>query len=640
MNLRKLKAAALLFATIFTTELFCAELPVAISSPDKSYTLEVAESNGVLKYSVEWNGIQVMAPSNLGLTLECGVQIAENAKLGSVTTKSNDTTWTPVYGEKNSYRDNYNESCVEFTTGDIKWALYLRAYNEGVAFRYEFRSPEKILIDSEQTQFVMDRETNVWVSQRAQSSIIKRTIVDLVPADTLERPLLAEMAKRCFVAIGEAKLVNFPRMKFITASGFKRVQALQASLESAGEGNATAVLEGSNNSTPWRYIMAGASAPEILQNNYLILNLNDENQIEDTSWIKPGKILREVTLTTNGAISCIDFAKRHNLQYIMFDAGWYGSEHSMKSDATTVTLDPKRSKGPLDMQYVLDYGKENGVGVVLYVNRRALEQQQDDLFPLFQKWGVAGIKYGFVNVGTQYWTNWLHESIKKSAQYKMLVDVHDEYRPTGWSRTYPNFLTQEGIRGDEESSPNDMVINTIFTRMIAGAADQTNCYHADRVEATMGSRTSQMAKMVCVYSPFQSIYWYDRPANSTLDAIGAAGVKSTIAENGETQFYAAVPTVWDETIIQEGYPGEFVRMARRSGNDWFVGALTGGSSRTFDIAFDFLKKGESYEATIYSDNVVDGEKVVEIRTISVDSNSKMEFKVASANGLAMIIREK
>ncbi|WFO18201.1 glycoside hydrolase family 97 catalytic domain-containing protein [Cellulophaga baltica 4] len=201
------------------------------------------------------------------------------------------------------------------------------------------------------------------------------------------------------------------------------------------------------------------------------------------------------------------------MQYIMFDAGWYGDEMKNSSDAMTVTLDPKRSKGPLDMEAVTAYGREKGIGLILYINRRALEKQIDEVLPLLKKWGVAGIKYGFVRVGDQDATAWLHEAVKKAAEYEMIIDVHDEYRPTGFSRTYPNFLTQEGIRGDEETVPNAHTLVSMFTRTLAGASDNTVCYYNSRVDE-MGSHASQLAKTVCIFSPLQFLYWYDKPAAS------------------------------------------------------------------------------------------------------------------------------
>ena len=226
--------------------------------------------------------------------------------------------------------------------------------------------------------------------------------------------------------------------------------------------------------SPWRYVMVGNNPGEIVQNNYFMLNLNEPNQLENMNWIKPGNVIREVTLTTQGGLACVDFAAANGIKYVEYDAGWYGPENEEKSDATTVTVDPARSKGELDLHKVIDYANSKGVGIILYVNMKALKNQLDEILPLYKKWGVKGLKFGFVDVGDQYSTSWLHHAVRMAAKYELMVDIHDEYRPTGYSRTYPNLITQEGIRGDEESPSLQQTVYTFFSRMICGAGDYTN----------------------------------------------------------------------------------------------------------------------------------------------------------------------
>jgi alpha-glucosidase len=255
-----------------------------------------------------------------------------------------------------------------------------------------------------------------------------------------ERPLVIEIDTNLTIALGEASLIDYARMKFEpdSASGF----CIRSRL--GGE-----VIKSLPFQSPWRVVMVGKDAGDLLEKNYFLLNLNKPCEIEDVSWIRPGKVLREVTLTTEGGKAAIDFVAAHNMQYVEFDAGWYGPENNENSDPTKPVLDPARSKGPFDLNEIIDYAESKNIKVLLYVNRKALEKKLDDILPLFKNWGVAGIKFGFVQVGTQQVTSWMHNAIKKAASYRMVVDVHDEYRPTGFSRTYPNFLTQEGIRGDE-----------------------------------------------------------------------------------------------------------------------------------------------------------------------------------------------
>jgi alpha-glucosidase len=255
-----------------------------------------------------------------------------------------------------------------------------------------------------------------------------------------ERPLVIEVGDGAFAAVAEAGLVEYARMRL--SPDPRQAHSLVSSL--ASEVRAAGLL-----TTPWRVIMLGRTPGQLLEQNYLIMNLNEPCAMEDTSWIRPGKVIREVTLTTTGGMACVDFAAEHNLQYVEFDAGWYGHEYSDQSDARTISVDPKRSKGPLDLHAVIEYAKQRDIGIIVYVNRRALERQLDEILPLYEKWGIKGVKYGFVQVGPQKWTAWLHEAVRKAADHHLMVDVHDEYRPTGYSRTYPNLMTQEGIAGDE-----------------------------------------------------------------------------------------------------------------------------------------------------------------------------------------------
>jgi alpha-glucosidase len=323
-------------------------------------------------------------------------------------------------------------------------------------------------------------------------------------------------------------------------------------------------------------------------------------------------------------MSCIDFAVKHNLQFVEFDAGWYGNEHEKTSDATTITLDPKRSKGPFDLHEIIRYGNEKNIGVILYVNRLAMLKQLDDILPLYEKWGVKGVKYGFVGVGSQYWTVLLHDAIRKAAAHHLMVDVHDEYRPTGYERTYPNFMTCEGIRGDEESPSNEHTLKTMFTRSIAGAADNTVCYYAPRVTEKMGGYASQLAKTVCIYSPWQFLYWYDTPG--------------IIGDEPELAFFDNVPTVWDEKIVIEGEIGKYGTIARRSGNEWYIGSINGGEQHKVTISLNFLKRGKRYVATVYSDDPnVDTRTHVKVDTITINRKSELIYNLKPNTGFAVRI---
>ena len=300
-----------------------------------------------------------------------------------------------------------------------------------------------------------------------------------------------------------------------------------------------------------------------------------------TSWIKPGKAFRVCRLDMKTCMEGVDFCVDRGLQYIELDAGWYGPEMKMSSSALKV-LETR----DIDMPKLCQYAKSKGIGVWVYVNQRALYQELDQLLPLYEKWGISGIKFGFVQIGSQEWTTWLHNAVKKCADHHIMVDIHDEYRPTGWSRTYPNLMTQEGIGGNEEMP--DAEHNTIlpFTRFLCGPADYTPCYFNGRVKNT---KAHQLAMPVVYYSPITFLYWYDLP--------------NVYKGEKELDFWKYCPTVWDESKALQGEIGEYIVQARRSGNDWFVGAMTGLQARDITLnTADFLQKGKKYRVEIYNDD--------------------------------------
>ncbi len=553
--------------------------------------------------------------------------------IGTAYTSQNET-WQPVFGERKEIVDKYNKLMLTVTAEnnpETEMDIEFRLYDEGLAFRYLFRGKAfaDLVMQKESTTFSFDGDAETWVTHMSQGHLSKTTMNAI--ENTVERPLVIKQNDSSFLALGEAALVNYARAKF------KRHERYPNTLEVALDGEVN--LEAAGFVSPWRYVMVAGSPGELLEHNYFVPNLNEPNKLDDVSWIKPGKVIREVTLTTQGGKACVDFAVKHNLQYVEFDAGWYGHEYEDAADATTITVDPKRSPGPLDLHHVIAYAKERGIGIILYVNRRAMEKQLDEILPLYQSWGIAGVKYGFVHVGPQKWTIWLHDAVRKAAEHQLMVDIHDDYRPTGYSRTYPNLMTVEGIRGDEESPSVSHSITTLFTRMLAGAGDNTNCFLAERVPTVMGGKSAQMAKAIMLYSPWQFLFWYDRPEASPHGVGGAGANEKLLTENPELSFYDALPTVWDETKVLESHMEDYATVARKSADDWFVGSLAANKGRGLNVPLDFLDDSTHYEATLYfQDADALSKNRVKIESIRVDKNSFLARKLEKDSGLALIIR--
>ena len=575
-----------------------------------------------LFYEIKNEGETLIAPSQLSFEFSDQPPLEDGLAVSASEVTERDSTWAPAYGERSLVRDHYNECAIwvaEQQGPRRQFTIRVRAYNQGVAFCYEFPKQDALqsfTIESENTEFKFENDSPAWATYSAQGLYEKLPISKI--KNGCERPLTVQVSDDCFVSLAEARLVDYARTKFDPIGEGK--PGVTTSL--ASDVKAEAPYR-----TPWRVVMIAQSPGAWLENNDLLLNLNAPCAIEDPSWIKPGKVIRETSLTTSGGVACVDFAVRNGLQYIEYDAGWYGLEYDDASDATTITLDPQRSKGPLDLHKVIEYAKQKNIGVIVYVNRRALEKQLDEILPLYKKWGIAGVKYGFVNVGSQQWTAWLHDAVRKAADHRLMVDIHDEYRPTGYSRTYPNLMTQEGIRGDETKPTNDQTLTILFTRMLAGAGDNTICYYDPRVTEN-ASHAYQLAKAVCFYSPWQFVYWYDSPAEIEQE------------ENREIEFFAQVPTVWDDTRVLDAAIGEYAVMARKSGGNWFLGCMNAATPRDIRASLSFLEEGAQYEATIYStDKQLNTRTNVAISKQPVNSTTTLNLHLAKNDGAAVHIQK-
>jgi len=597
----------------FATGLYAAEQ--VLESPDQTVRAQLDLSpEGAIAYRVDYKGQPVVLASRLGFVVDGTTELSSGFALVSSTRGEKNESWKPVCGQRSQVVDAYRSLVMSFVNkpyGELKLALECRAYNSGFAFRYVFPEQTRAQLDitKENTEFALTGNHRAWPVYKAQGHYKPETLSTMKSG--AERPLTLETAAGPVLALGEAGLFTFARMKFSPLEG--KPHTLVSTLDDK-------VLLTLPGATPWRYVMVADNAARLLEQSDFILNLNEPSKIADTSWIKPGKAIRETSLTTAGGKACIDFAKVMNLQYIEFDAGWYGNEYSDASDARAVNLDPKRSKGPLDLHEVIRYGKEKGVGVLLYVNRRELERRLDELLPLYKSWGIAGIKYGFVNVGSQKWTTWLHEAIRKAAEAGLMLDIHDEYRVTGNQRTWPNVMTVEGICGNEEMPEAQHNCALPFTRYLCGPADYTPCWYNNRVKNT---RAHQLALAAVFYSPWQFLFWYDNPGAYRADP--------------ELDFWRQIPTVWDDTKVLNASIGAYATIARRTGDAWFVGTINALERRTLAIPLTFLTPGQKYVAHLYSDAAPDGSNRTKVAcaTREVTSADTLTADLAANGGHAI-----
>lgn len=606
-----------------------AGLEERLASPDGNIVLTVQQKTDnagkrALYYSVRHGADIVIRESLLELRLDNHLSESamalpvdrrarwfENLNVTSVRRASHDSSWKPVTGEAAQIRDHYQAMTVELVKDDnpvYKLALEARAYNEGVAFRFTFPENEKgsyYRVIGEDTEFALPAGTRAWFHGWAQARYQLLPLRDW--PDESERPLTLELPNGLHVALLEAQMVDYARTKFKLSA--TKPDTLITSMHGAAD-----LI--SPFATPWRGIMIARTPDQLAQNNHFILNLNPPSRIADSSWIKPGKIMRVMTQTTAAAKANIDFAARHQLQYILFDWKWYGPAFSFDSDASKVAIPD------FDLPAIIAYAKQRGIGVWLYVNQQALLTQSDTLFQTYRDWGVKGVKFGFVQVGSHRWTTWVEKAIQQAAAAGIMVNIHDDWRPTGEQRTWPNLMTSEGIHGNEEMP--DATHNTVlpFTRFLAGAADYTICYYDPRIKTT---HAHQLALAVVYYSPLQTLYWYDKPEMSQ--------------DEPELAFWDRIPTVWDETRVLDGAPGRNATLARRSGNEWYIGAITNNQARTVRLKLDFLAPGQRYEATIYADDAGAPTRTkVGIRQQKVDARTILTLTMPASGGQALWLR--
>jgi len=565
---------------------------IALHSPDGHIQLEFyqrsdSQNKKTLWYQVSYDQQPIIAESALDLELDNSLSEKamalkvdthahwfENLSVKTISRSSHDTTWIPAYGEKASIRDHYNAATVELIKDDndiYPMNIEFRVYDEGIAFRFYFPENTKgtyYNVTAENTEFSLLPGAHAWFANWAQAPYYELGLKDW-PGES-ERPLTIRTANGFYISLAEAGLVDYSRTKF------RLSDTKPNTIVTSMAGGAQLI---SPFGTPWRTILIAKSATGLIERDHLIQNLNAPAAISDQSWIRPGKIMRVMTQTTAAAKANIDFAAKQHLQYILFDWKWYGPAFSFGSDATKVAIPD------FDLPAIISYAKSKGLGVWLYVNQQALLAQSDSLFRVYHQWGISGVKFGFVQVGSHRWTTWIEKAIQQAAQNHIMVNIHDDWRPTGEQRTWPNLMTAEGIRGNEEMP--DATHNTIlpFTRFLAGGADYTICYFDKRIKTT---HAHQLALAAIFYSPIQTLFWYDQPEQ--------------YHQEPELDFWQHIPTVWDETRALDGEPGQFVVTARRKGAEWFLGAITNDDARDIRIPLSFLESGKQYNAYIYSDD--------------------------------------
>lgn len=589
-------------------------------SPDNHTRAQFSlDEQGQLYYRLIFNTRLIVNWSRLGIETTGSSLVRGITLKGSAKKEINEKFLWPL-GEDASLVNHCNELTLHCTSGRGNYDIIARAYDGSLAFRYACKQlgDSIVQLKSELTEFNL--ATSYRIYQYHEESVFKPAMVDSLPG-TSDLPSTLTAAQS-YISIGEADNRNYTKCLFVHGSRPNSL-ALQFYTDTLYRDRRVQSVRKDSSIrftdsliTPWRTISCSSTAIGLHAFSQLNLKLVKplSNKIPD--YVKPGKVFR-IPINTQGALDGIDFAQKMNFQYILVDAGWYGAEFRTTSDPTKYLPD-------FHLPDIIAHARQKGIGVILYVNYVGLKAKIDTILPLYKKWGVSGLKFGFVDGGTQKGLAWLDSAMKKVNDYGMILNVHDHYKPTGLSRRYPHVLSQEGIRGDENSP--DAFHNTVlpFTRYLAGPADFTFCYPNkvnDYSKNIRVSKAQQMALTIVYFDPLQAIFWYGRSQDYKDEA--------------DIEFFKYVPTVWDESRYVQGEIGEGITVARRKGRTWYLGSAAGLQKWGGSFKLDFLEKNQVYTATVYSD---DGQGRIQIKKVELRHNDAFVVNLDAKGGQTVILR--
>ena len=646
-------------ALLISNSALVAQKKVHLYSPDKNIHFQFELSRSGPSYAVTYKGKKIIAPSALDFRFDNG-DFKTNLHLNKPTTQKGFEEYELIVGKASKISSSYNELILPLEERNAparKINLVVRAFDDGIAFRYEFPQqsnwPEYELLE-ENTRFnlVGDPMThalflpNYTTSHEGEYSHLPFT---RIKSDTLmDMPALFEFPGNVYIAITEAGLLNYAGMYLQKENG----QLISKLSPLPGQANIK-VKAPLPHQSPWRVIMISDRVGALLESN-ILTNLNKPSVIKDLSWIKPGKTTfpwwnGNVTPDTLNAPGnnfvtqqyYIDFCARNGLEYhSVVEYGlhqWYvddgvGFQPGPNNDVT-------RAVPGLDMKEVCDYAKSKGVEVRVWVHWAALYPRLDSAFAVFEKWGLTGMMVDFMDRDDQEMVNMQTEMLEKAAMHKLHIQFHGAYKNTGLHRTYPNEYTREGTlnyevnKWDKRITP-DHDLDIVFIRMLAGSTD----YHMGGFRAVpdslfkvqytrplmLGTRCHMMAMYAVMENYLQMVC--DYPA----------------AYEGQEgfEFIKQIPTTWDETRVIDAKPREFISIARRKGEDWYVGAITNHDERTINLALSFLDD-QQYVAEIYSD--ADDASVnpnhLQKKSVQVSRQDKIPVKLAAGGGVAIWLRK-
>ncbi len=622
---------------------------IIVTSPDKNIVVTI-ENGQKLSYLVNAKNRVILNLSKLGFEIKDEPILDGDFNISGQKNKTISEVWKPVVKSKHAEvlnQCNELELKLKERTGLMReMDVIVRAFNDGVAFRYKLYRGQKVghrEITKELTTFNIPEDPTAWIVEYGgyansnEKEFMERKLSSLGDTSKAGMPFLMDYGKNCWVALTEANIDNYTSF-YVGTNGTKN-QLTTKLVPIMGEPEAGVKVRFDDEVyTPWRVIMIGET-PGTLIESEIIQNLNEPCAIADPSWIKPGMSAwdhwwsAEVKMEMHVIKKYIDLAAEMGWPYMLVDWQWYGKFNSPEADITKVA--PQ-----LDMPEIISYAKSRNVKIILWLYSKDVNQNSayKKAFPLYKKWGIAGVKIDFMEREDQEMVNWYREIIKSTAENQLILDFHGAYKPDGIIRTYPNMITREGVMGNEFYKFGDMNaehnVKLAFTRMLAGGMDYTpggflnvtkEKFKKQSPTLVMNTRSAELSKFVIYESALTVVC--DHPDNIR----GQAGA----------DFLKIVPTVWDDTKFVSGYPGEHVALARRSADTWFLGIMNNSKRKTINVNLDFLSAGQ-YEMEIWADTQKSDKEptLLQKKTKTVKKGDIIKVDLAINGGYVSVIRKK
>lgn len=609
-----------------------------LTSPDKRLKVVLDASGVTPLWSASYDGRPLLLPSELGLWLAEGRLLGEGPRVLGASVQDFTGGWTPPFGQSAQYDQSGQQVTLHLADAksSVRFDIILRVLNGAAAVRYALVSTPSgggLALMGERTRYRFPESARLYASRdegdihvSSQGNLAPLEHPDLTGSSDkgpfADLPITVDVGNGVFGFMAESDRLHYPRcMVRAHEKGGLVTYLMRFPGRATGWGGpgdtpeeATFSIE-VGQKTPWRVLLAADSAKGLIERHHVVPTLATPNQLGEVSWVKPGRVFRIMKpYSTEASLKAVDFAQQRRIDYVLFDAHWYG-------DGTDAS-DPTAPIAALDLQRVIDEARAKGIGVLLYIDRVAVTRSLDAMCKLYRGWGVAGVKLGFMWEGRQSDVDFITKVVRAFGEHGMVVNLHDNLRPAGLERTFPNYLSLEGVKGNEQFPPARHNVNLAFTRPIAGPIDYTICYAQDRNQTT---NAHQLALAVTCYSPLTVLYWYDKPEKYADKAWP------------ELDWFDACPVTWDETLAISGALGEYVVIARRKGRAWYLGALTNEMERRLDLDLSFLGAG-SWTAVRYMDGDLSrpaNRTRVKIERQPVDAKTRLNLRLNAAGGQAI-----